>query len=265
MATLTKHQIIERFKNGELIINPFTKDDGSYDVEPASYDLRAGVIIWKEINPITKEQHIRSKEYNPDIPLAKQETESLQPGQVVFIITHEEVKMPKELCGTVYAKNRFSREGILSFTTGHIDPGIQCPIVIRLINLRAIPFNIHLGEPIYTIVFHKLETSDGQDLEIHPPISKTDTLLRTRETANAILGNAFNDISLTRDFIRKEDFEKLNARAEKFVREEDFGKLFWKMIKANIYKLVAWIVAILVAIASIISGWPTLRDLLKGS
>jgi deoxycytidine triphosphate deaminase len=264
MGTLSKHQIIERLKKGELLVNPFKKENGEFDVEPASYDLRAGTIIWKEINPITKEQHIRSKEYKPNLPLTEQETESLQPGQVMFVITHEEVKMPKELCGTVYAKNRFSREGILSFTTGHIDPGIQCPIVIRLINLRAIPFNIHLGEPVYTIVFHKLEMSAGQEFVIHPPISKTDTLLRTRETANAILGHAFNDISLTREFIKRDEFEKLNRLQEEFIKREEFGKLFWKMIKNNIYKIVTLIVAIAVAIMTIISGWPVLKDLLKG-
>lgn len=263
MAILTKHQIIEHLKRGELLINPSRGENGEFDIEPASYDLRAGTIIWKEDNLITKEQHIRSKEYNPKLPLDKQESESMQPGQVMFVITHEEVKMPKELCGTVYAKNRFSREGILSFTTGHVDPGVQCPIVIRLINLRAIPFNIHLGEPIYTIVFHTLEITKGQVFEIHPPISKIDTLLKTRETANAIMSNAFNDISLTREFIKREEFDKFICQLEHFIKKEEFGKLFWKMIKINIYKIITGIVAVAVAIMTIISGWPILKEILR--
>ena len=47
MGILTKHEIEEYLKKGELIINPHKKDDGEYDIEPASYDLRAGTLIWK--------------------------------------------------------------------------------------------------------------------------------------------------------------------------------------------------------------------------
>lgn len=261
MGTLTKHQIIEYLKKSELIKNPSKKGNGEFNVEPASYDLRAGTIIWKEVNLNTKEQQIRTKEYNPDLPLEKQESESMQPGQVMMVITYEEVLMPKELCGTVYAKNRFSREGILTFTTGHVDPGVHCPIVIRLINLRAIPFNIQLGEPIYTIVFNTLEISKGQELDGHPPISMADTLLYTKQTANSIMGNAFNDISLTREFIKRE--ECLFCKSEQYIKEKDIGKIFWKLIKANIYKIITWIF-IAAAVITIIAGWSSLKVMLKG-
>lgn len=247
MATLTKHQIIEHLNRGELIVNPFKKANGEFDIEPASYDLRAGTIIWKETNRTTGETHPKSKNYDPTLPLIKQERVTLQPGQVMFVITHEEVKMPNDLCGTVYAKNKFSREGILALTTGHIDPGIQCPIVVRLINLRSIPYTFQLGEPIYTIVFHKLEIEVGQQLFSHNPISMELTYSRTIESANTALGNALYDLSLTNDFVRK----------------EDFGKLFWQMVRTNIYKIIAWVVGVLVAVASIISGWPTLKDMIK--
>lgn len=247
MATLGKHKIIEHLSNGELLINPFIKPNGEFDVEPASYDLRAGIIIWKELNRETGATSIKRKDYNPILPLINQETVHLQPGQVMFVITHEEVKMPVDMCGTVYAKNKFSREGILALTTGHIDPGVQCPIVIRLINLRSIVHSFQLGEPIYTIVFHKLEHTENQNLVAHPPISKEVTLTRTMESANTALGNALNDLSLTNDFIKK----------------EDFGKLFWQMVTSNISKVIAWIVAALVVIATLISGWPTLKELLN--
>ena len=77
---------------------------------------------------------------------------------------------------------------------------------------------------VYTIVFHKLEIVEGQILEIHPPITKTNTLLKTKETANAILGNAFNDLSLTREFIKREEYDKLVCQVEQFIKKEDFGR-----------------------------------------
>lgn len=165
----------------------------------------------------------------------------------MFVITYEEVKMPIGLCGTVYAKNKFSRDGILALTTGHIDPGIQCPIVIRLINLRSIPYTFLLGEPIYTIVFHKLESTNTRLLESHGPITRDTTYSRTIESANAALGNAFNDLSMSNEFIRK----------------EDFGRAAWGWIKQNIVKTFLLVVAFLVTLSTIISGLPTLFEYLK--
>ena len=244
MGILTKHQIIEHLKKGELIINPNKKENGEYDVEPASYDLRAGIFIWKETNRVTGETCTKNIHFIPSLPLIRQESVTLQPGQVMFVITLEEVKMPTHLCGTVYAKNSFSREGILALTTGHIDPGIQCPIVIRLINLRSIPITFQLGIQIYTIVFHTLEVKEGEQLASHEPISMEKTFSRTIESANTALGNTLYDLALTNDFVRK----------------DEFGKLFWKMNKKSIFKIIAWIVGILVTVATIIGGWPVIKE-----
>lgn len=209
MGTLIKKEIIARIKNGELLRNAYKCPNGEYDVEPASYDLRAGLIIWKYHNPETNTYKIKKKQYNPELPLSKQETITLQPGQVMFVITHEEVIMPKELCGTVYAKNKFSRDGILSLTTGHVDPGVECPIVIRLINLRSIPYTFSLGEPIYTIVFHTLDFESENELCAHNKITLDDTVTRTIATADAAMANALHDFSMTHGFVKKEEFGKL--------------------------------------------------------
>jgi deoxycytidine triphosphate deaminase len=247
MATLTKHQIIEHLKKGELIINPSKNENGEFIVEPASYDLRAGTIIWKETNRATGESHPESKTYDPALPPIKQEQVTLQPGQVMFVITHEEVKMPNHLCGTVYAMNKFSREGILALTTGHIDPGVQCPIVVRLVNLRSIPYTFQLGEPIYTIVFHNLEIEKGQQLVSHPPISMKQTFDRTIKSVNTALGNALNDLSLTNEFVKK----------------DEVGKVLWTWIKGNMIKTFLFLIGVLVTIATIVSGIPPLIEYLK--
>lgn len=263
MGTLTKAEIIRRIKLGELIKNAHKLENGNFDVEPASYDLRAGIIIWKETNPLNNVARIETKRFNPNIPLADQEIVTLQPGQVMFVITHEEIIMPKELCGTVYAKNKFSRDGILALTTGHVDPGIQCPIVIRLINLRSIPYTFLLGEQIYTIVFHSLDVNEQTQLTAHPAISMEYTIQKTIESANAALGNALNDLSITHDLVRRNEFDMLKDQTELFLKKEELGKAFRKILRANIYKIIVWVVAALVAIMTIISGWPTVRGWFK--
>lgn len=249
-----------------MLINAHKNIDGTYDLEPASYDLRAGIIIWKETNIKSGSSHPISKSYNQNLPLTQQEKVTLQPGQVMFVITYEEVKMPLELCGTVYAKNKFSREGILALTTGHIDPGIQCPIVIRLINLRSIPFTFHLGDPIYTVVFHTLEVGDKNALVSHKPISMHETYKRTIDSANSALGNALNDLSLTRefirkdeflndlsltrDFIRKDEFLSNHSLTGEFIRKEDFSKLFIRQFITTVWGWLIIVFTLLAAFAS---------------
>ena len=241
MGTLGKAEIIERLKRNELLKNAHMDEKCEYDVEPASYDLRAGTIIWKEHNPLNGENKICIQKYEPGKNLADQSTVTLQPGQVMFVISLEEVIMPPDLCGTVYAKNKFSRDGILALTTGHIDPGVRCPIVIRLINLRSIPYTFMLGEQIYTIVFHNLHKTDEMQLISHPPISMETTIMKTIESANAALGNALNDISLTHNFVRKDDFERLKADCQNYLTDDQvFAALFKKAKK----KAWAWALVI---------------------
>ncbi|RZJ48872.1 MAG: hypothetical protein EOO19_06975 [Chryseobacterium sp.] len=251
MATLSKHQIIDYFEKGELILNPFKKINGEYDVEPASYDLRAGTFIWKEID--SKGEHFpKTKKYDASLPVEEQESVTLQPGQVMFVITYEEVKMPINMCGTVYAKNKFSRDGILALTTGHIDPGIQCPIVVRLINLRSIPYTFFLGQPIYTIVFHRIEVIEGRPLEAHAPITMERTYERTVESVNAALGNALNDISLTSQFSKKADFEELRKYCKELVDSKEFDRSLKSKMWDITWKTILAIFAIIGAIGAVV-------------
>lgn len=251
MSVLTKDEIIDHIKKGELIRNPIVDANGQYEVEPASYDLHAGMIIWKEEDIVAKRADVKSKLFKPAVAAQFQESISLQPGQVMFVITHEDVVMPKTMCGTVYAKNKFSRDGILALTTGHVDPGVDCPIVIRLINLRSIPYTFSLGEPIYTIVFHKLQPNSWSTWYEHPKIERKDTIKRTIESADAALGNALNDISLTREFVRKDEFNKLIEKSDKYVLKEECGKEALKFLTKTFWFWVTVVFAVLGAIAAI--------------
>jgi hypothetical protein len=73
------------------------------------------------------------------------------------------------------------------------------------------------------------------------------TIDRTVKSAEEALSNALYDLSLLSDFVTK----------------ENFSNVFWNIIKTNVYRILAWTVAALVVIATIISGWPTLKDLLN--
>ena len=141
---------------------------GEADVQAASYDLRAGIALWKD-----KGSHeLKLLFYDPTAP--NQPVVTLLPGQMVFVITHEELNLPADVCGTVYSRNRLQKQNILALNAGHVDPGYRGPIIIRLINLGQTEWPLTLGEAVFTVVFHTVEPFDPdrpQDIR-----TKTETL-----------------------------------------------------------------------------------------
>jgi hypothetical protein len=48
MGTLGKLEILRHIGEGRLILDPLLDAEGDPQVEAASYDLRAGVVVWKD-------------------------------------------------------------------------------------------------------------------------------------------------------------------------------------------------------------------------
>ena len=193
MGILNKSEIIRRLEKGELLIRARLDDNGQLDVEPDSYDLTAGIAVWKEeIKP--NKHEILTVMCKDGCTVDQQPTITVQPGQMVFVITQEEVNLPLEICGTVYSRNSIALEGILALNAGHVDPGYKGPIVIRLINLKATPWTLHLGNPIFTITFQTIDHVEGDKLESGPIYSREKMLDRVRKTAENSLSNALFDL-----------------------------------------------------------------------
>src|ERR1700689_4052429 len=148
MPILNRLKIREGISSGQLIVNAQYGDDGQLSVEAASYDLRAGIVLWRDRDY----GELKTRYFDGD--QAVQPVVTLQPGQMIFVITHEELRLPPDVSGTVYSRNRLQKENILALNAGHVDPGYDGPILIRLINLGAQPWAITLGQAVFTVVFH---------------------------------------------------------------------------------------------------------------
>ena len=242
MGVLTRSQISNRILHDGLISNPRLLGTTVPKVEGASYDLCVGTIIWKD----SKTNTVRRKDFDSAKDYSSQDIETLQPGQMMFVITREEIKMPLDLSATVYSRNKLSRDGILALNAGHIDPGFEGPIIIRLINLRAIPYTLKLGSAIYTIVFQKLDQPLDPSLA-HTKISRDKTILNATNSADEALSNTLYDLALLTAFIKK----------------DEFGPLFSNWLTGHIFRVLGWIIAGVVFIATVASGIQPLLDLLK--
>src|SRR5688500_6832913 len=147
MPILSKKALKELIAEGQIVRDPTRdpQDKSALETETASYDLRVGTIVWKDPESGEVKQIDYEKGRGSD-----QRFFTLQPGQMVVVITKEELVLPLNVCGTVYSRNRLQKENILALNAGHVDPGYDGPIIIRLINLSSLPWILKLGDAVFT-------------------------------------------------------------------------------------------------------------------
>lgn len=218
MPILCKAEIQRRIRDEQLVLDPKLDASGVPEAEAASYDLRAGIVVWRD-----KDSHEIITEYF-DPSASFQKVVTLKPGQMAFIITHELVCLPRDLCGTVYSRNRLQKENILALNAGHVDPGYSGPIIIRLINLGRVEWPLPLGEAVFTMVFHTVKAA----AEHEPPEdhrSKNDMLLVAQQTAARAFSNPLHD--LFTDELEKH-FAKYEHQLETRLRDKFAAEFFRK-------------------------------------
>jgi deoxycytidine triphosphate deaminase len=253
MSTLGQDELRVRIAKGQLIRNPRRTVEGAIDLQPASYDLSAGHAVWSE--PQGTGDAVKEAQWNAAATPEAQPTVTLQPGQMMSIMTLEDLVIPRDLCATVYSRNSLALKGIFAFNAGHVDPGYDGPIVIRLINLRVRPFTITLGEAIFTVVFHHIQTHDTEyeRLPGRQPVTRAAMIKRVRDFADVALSNALFDlyaqqISKRLDEHRGETLRYLQSELDKeFVKQEKLGPALLKWGWAKIL-LIAGSVALFLTI-----------------
>jgi deoxycytidine triphosphate deaminase len=80
----------------------------------------------------------------------------IEPGEIVSVLTLEELNLPGDVAATAFAINSQSREGLMVLNPGHVDPGFRGPLSVKAINLRKVPLSIAGGDKIFTVIFEKL-------------------------------------------------------------------------------------------------------------
>jgi deoxycytidine triphosphate deaminase len=233
MSILNATELRKRIKAGWLVVDASVAADGEPAVEAASYDLRAGIVLWKD-----KSSHeLKTLYYESET--TNQSVLTLSPGQMAFVITHEELNLSNDICGTVYSRNMLQKQNILALNAGHVDPGYRGPIMIRLINLRQIEWPLTLGEAVFTVVFHTVEPVDKdkpQDIR-----TKADTLLAARQTAAQAFSNPLHD--LYTDELRKtlEEYKTVLLKDSRDLLSKEFFRKeeIWKPVVAGVGTLLA--------------------------
>lgn len=167
MAILTKKQIIERLKSGEITINPAVDQ---LQLKAHAIDMRLGYTFlmpktWqltKKGREAMKIDHFDKNRppYFEALELEQGQFFELLPGEYVIVSTLESIKMPNDLMGVLYPRSSTNRKGLSVDLTGIIDSGYEGQLAIPVRNNTAHQVvKLYPGERFCQIVFDRLDHS----------------------------------------------------------------------------------------------------------
>lgn len=164
MAIITKKEIIERIKKGDITFTPHLD---SFQLKAHSVDLRIGYtfLIPKRWHMTEKGReaitinHLNEnkKNYFDVIELEQGQSFELLPGEFVSVNTLEALKVPADLMAILYPRSSTNRRGLSVDLTGIVDSGYEGQLTIPIRNnTTSQTITLYPGERFCQIVFEEL-------------------------------------------------------------------------------------------------------------
>lgn len=144
MTILSDIKLKEAIDKGELQITP-----PPTSIEPASIDLTVG----DEAFAASGDEIIK---------LSQGKLLIIPPGEMVLIVTREEIKLGAKIVGHIGLRSYFTRKGLVLLAGPQIDPGFEGTLHVVLCNLSPTEITMSYGEPFCTIEFFELLTDAKQ-------------------------------------------------------------------------------------------------------
>lgn len=192
MSLLTQSDIVTAINNGTLIHNGDVSK-----AQTCSYDMTVGTIfrdgqVFDSAHPPAQGQVV------------------IEPGEVVTMLTREEVHLPNDIAATAYAMNSLSSEGFLVLNPGHVDPGYKGPLEIKAVNFRKVPLALSIGDPVFTVVFQKVgKQTPGYQNNVLSLVDKVRNVRKKEVEQSA--KSISNLVALTGPFQTEDGVKKLIA------------------------------------------------------
>jgi len=175
MAVITKQQILEKIKSGEISFKP---ELDTFQLQGHSVDLRLGFTFmvpksWhmtpkgREAFDITHfDKH--SSEYFDIIELEQGQYFDLLPHEYILVSTFESVKLPTNMMAVLYPRSSTNRKGMSLDLTGIIDAGYEGQLILPIRNnTHSQTVRLFPGERLCQIVFEELTGSVEHKSKYH--------------------------------------------------------------------------------------------------
>src|SRR3989338_11199452 len=164
MSVITKSQILERVKGGEIVFSPSLD---SFQRQEHAVDLRLGFTflipkIWhlttrgRESLDITHFDK-QNAEFFDVVELEEGQYFELLPQEYVLVGTLETIKVPSNLMAVLYPRSSTNRKGLSLDLTGIIDSGYEGQLTLPIRNnTHSQIVRLYPGERLCQIVFEEL-------------------------------------------------------------------------------------------------------------
>lgn len=165
MSILTKNQILDRVKKGEIEFKPNLDE---FQIQAHAIDIRLGYTFlipkaW-QMTPRGREalriDHLdkNKPEYFDVTELEEGQFFELLPGEHVLASTFESIKIPNDLMAILYPRSSTNRKGLSVDLTGIVDSGYEGQLMIPIRNNTSSQVvKLYPGERFCQIVFEKLD------------------------------------------------------------------------------------------------------------
>ncbi|TCS18369.1 hypothetical protein [Caulobacter sp. BK020] len=123
--------------------------------EAVKYDFRMG-------DRVLKAAYRQPK----DILSIPEESRCVDPGEVVFVLSKERLKLPKDMIATLIPKRKLAHKGIHILGGLAVDPEYKGVLVIGLHNFSSTPFALLPGMKLIAATFQKLAKNELSDYDV---------------------------------------------------------------------------------------------------
>ena len=262
MGIISESRLKDSILKGELIIN------GNIDrVQQCSYSFVSGRIF------------MAGYEMPPsDFTVMEGIKEVIvRPGEMVWISTLEQVKIPKDLAGFWWQTNSLSREGLMLINMSMVEPGYQGNLACLFVNFGNKVILIHPETVIAKLVFTEISGFVENPVEYSPTLQEYDGKLRKLSVNQPKTFLQIGDIKKNIDSSKDEAIleidkyyklltEKHSSSLQKVMEgykselsqtREEYMKLFHEDIKKSIFgsSYVAAGAIVIITLSLFLSDW----------
>lgn len=202
MSVITKKQILEKIKSGEIVFKP---DLDAFQLQNHSVDLRLGFTFMiprrSSISPKGRTTlDIMSFDKTNDhyfevVEMEEGQYFDLLPGEHVLVCTFESIKVPNNLMAVLYPRSSTNRRGLSLDLTGIVASGYEGQLTLPIRNnTQSQIIRLYPGERFCQIVFETL----SEPVEINGINKNQDIIVSTKsvnsEESNLILNGKIRQL-----------------------------------------------------------------------
>jgi deoxycytidine triphosphate deaminase len=191
-VSILRHEDIEEELSHGRLITQHT----AASIQPSSYDLRVGTVF--RDGQIIKQDHQRAGEQFV-----------IQPGEIVSLLTMEEVHLPDNMIAIAFPMNKWSSEGLLVLNPGYVDPGFSGALSVKIVNLRKTRISISRGQAIFTVSFFRMGASTTHPYNRNKERADREVEMNTKELEQSAASiSELLKVAPDRPYPTKDDVDK---------------------------------------------------------